>query len=111
MPPTFHSATAGATRARRIAGASPANTSTPNDANPATSANAAATCRNRSQSSRLTAPGCPRQRLRRRLLELDRLDPDRLHRPVASVGLRRPDAIDHVHAVPDLAEHRVLAVE
>ena len=51
------------------------------------------------------------RRLCRRLLQLDRDDPDRLDRAVASVGLRGADLVDHVVPVADLAEDRVLAVE
>src|SRR3954452_1200252 len=51
------------------------------------------------------------ERLRRRLLELDRVDADVVDRAVAAVGLRRPDAVDDVHPVAHLAEDRVLAVE
>jgi hypothetical protein len=39
------------------------------------------------------------------------LDPDRLDRAVAAVGLRRADALDDVLAAGDLAEDGVLAVE
>src|SRR4051794_35949655 len=51
------------------------------------------------------------ERLRRRLLELDRVDPDVVDRAVAAVGLRRADPVDDVHPVAHLAEDRVLAVE
>src|SRR5688572_22051512 len=39
------------------------------------------------------------------------LDPGLLRRPVARVGGQRADLVDHVHALADLAEHRVLAVQ
>src|SRR3954469_18464327 len=51
------------------------------------------------------------KRLRRRLLEVDRVDPDVVDRAVAAVGLRRADPVDDVHPVAHLAEDRVLAFE
>src|SRR6202044_3634935 len=43
--------------------------------------------------------------------ELDRGDADRLDRAIGGVGLSALEPIDDVHAVADLAEDRVLAVE
>src|SRR3954454_15190146 len=56
-------------------------------------------------------PPAPPRGLRRRLLQLDRVDPDLVDRAVAPVGLRGPDPVHDVHPVADLAEHGVLAVE
>src|SRR5689334_78569 len=45
------------------------------------------------------------------LIDLDRLDHDRLDRPVPRAGLDALDLVDGVHPLDDLAEDGVLAVE